>query len=54
MEKLVILTLDGNFEQGFHTRLEIAVEGYHPFREVKDRSLHLPPLPQMPKVYQQW
>lgn len=51
MKKLVILTLDGNFEQGFHPRLEIAVEGCHPFREVKDKSLQLPPLPQMPNVY---
>lgn len=54
MKKLIILTLDGNFHQGFRASLEVAQEGSRPFLSLKDEALQLPSLPMMPDVYQQW
>lgn len=54
MKKLIVLTLDGNFEQGFRVSLEVAEEGGRPFLSLKDESIQLPPLPRITDVYQQW
>jgi hypothetical protein len=52
MSKLVVLTIaPGDFHQGFAATLQIGEEGSVP------RTCwtgHLPPLPQLPQLYQQW
>jgi WD40 repeat protein len=54
IKKLIILTLDGNFQQGFRASLEVAQEGCRPSLSLKDESIQLPPLPRMTDIYQKW
>jgi hypothetical protein len=51
MGKLVLLTLYGNFDQGFITRIQIGEDGKYPERVINS---HLPPFPEIPKLYEKW
>lgn len=51
MAKLVVLKLIGDFEQGFHAHLAIAMEGQYPTTEVTGT---LPPAPHLAAQYQSW
>ncbi|MDX2231473.1 MAG: CHASE2 domain-containing protein [Leptolyngbyaceae cyanobacterium bins.349] len=52
MGKLVVLKIiDGSFDQGFTTMLQIGHEGERPFIETLGK---LPPLPEMPLYYSRW
>ncbi|MBD2777456.1 eIF2A-related protein [Iningainema tapete] len=54
MKKLVVLTLDGDFCQGFRVSLEIGEDGDRPSIEISDNQLRLPPISILPDLYQQW
>ena len=53
MNKLVVLKLDGSFNQGFRVSLEIGLDGERPHFELSDNLL-LPPIPILPEIYQDW
>ncbi|UKO98745.1 nSTAND1 domain-containing NTPase [Nostoc sp. UHCC 0870] len=54
MNKLVVLTLDGDFPEGFRVSLEIGEDGSYPDVELNDNALKLPSLPTLPHIYQEW
>ncbi|MDY6897332.1 MAG: hypothetical protein SWZ49_04545, partial [Cyanobacteriota bacterium] len=54
MKKLVVLKLDGDFNQGFGVSLEIGEDGKHADVELNDNQLRLPPIPKLPSIYQEW
>ncbi|MHC5673553.1 nSTAND1 domain-containing NTPase [Nostoc sp.] len=54
IKKLVVLKLDGNFDQGFRVGLSIGEDGSIPNVELSDNELKLPPLPTLPEIYQDW
>ncbi len=51
MTKLIVLKLIGDFEQGFHAHLAIAIEGQYPTTEVTGT---LPPALHLKTQYQRW
>ncbi|MEG4108242.1 CHAT domain-containing protein [Microcoleus sp. S13_C5] len=51
MNKLVVLTIDGNFTQGFYASLEIAENASFPFIKITGR---LPPAPEIYGLYKDW
>ncbi len=51
MKKLVVLKLDGDFEQGFRVNLETGEEGKRPSADLNGR---LPSNPAMPEFYERW
>lgn len=51
MSKVVFLTLDGDFEQGFTTILQIGEEGCYPAVEARG---NLAPSQEIPKLYNEW
>lgn len=53
MEKLLVLTLDGNFATGFDIRWEIGPDGKIPYRKGLSR-LALPPCPDLVPAFQAW
>ncbi len=54
MKKLVVLKLDGDFNQGFRVSLEIGEDGKRADFELSDDRLKLPPIPKLPDIYQDW
>ncbi|WP_248277574.1 CHAT domain-containing protein [Brasilonema sp. UFV-L1] len=54
MKKLVVLKLDGSFDQGFRVSLEIGEDGSLPDVELSDNEFRLPPLATLPNIYQDW
>jgi hypothetical protein len=54
MKKLVVLKLDGDFNQGFGISLEIGEDGKRADVELSDNQLRLPPIPNLPDIYQEW
>ncbi|MGB3640660.1 MAG: CHAT domain-containing protein, partial [Rivularia sp. (in: cyanobacteria)] len=54
MKKLVVLKLDGDFNQGFSVSLEIGEDGKRADFELSDNQLKLPPIPNLPHIYQEW
>ncbi len=54
MKKLVVLKLDGDFNQGFKVSLEIGEDGKRADVELSDNKLKLPPIPKLPDIYQEW
>ena len=54
MKKLVVLKLDGDFNQGFSVSLEIGEDGKRADFELSDNQLRLPPIPKLPSIYQEW
>ncbi|MBV6624257.1 MAG: CHAT domain-containing protein [Rivularia sp. (in: Bacteria)] len=54
MKKLVVLKLDGDFNQGFSVSLEIGEDGKRADFELNDSQLRLPPIPNLPSIYQEW
>ncbi len=54
MKKLVVLKLDGDFNQGFKVGLEIGEDGKRADVELSDNQLKLPPIPKLPNIYQEW
>ena len=54
MKKLVVLKLDGDFNQGFGVSLEIGEDGKRADIELSDNQLRLPPIPKLPSIYQEW
>ncbi|HEY9742950.1 MAG TPA: CHASE2 domain-containing protein [Coleofasciculaceae cyanobacterium] len=51
MGKLIVLKLDGDFEQGFRVMLEIGTEGERPETEITGK---LPPAPELAVQYSGW
>ena len=51
MRKLVVLRLDGDFNQGFRAMLEIGPEGDRPETEMTGK---LPPAPELAALYSDW
>ena len=54
MKKLVVLKLDGDFNRGFGVGLEIGEDGKRANIELSDNQLRLPPIPNLPNIYQEW
>ena len=54
MKKLVVLKLDGDFNQGFSVSLEIGEDGKRGDVELNDSRLRLHPIPKLPNIYQEW
>ncbi len=54
MKKLVVLKLDGDFNQGFRVSLEIGEDGNRADFELSDDRLKLPPIPKLLDIYQDW
>ena len=54
MKKLVVLKLDGDFNRGFGVSLEIGEDGKRADVELSDNQLRLPPIPNLPNIYQEW
>ncbi|AFY55337.1 WD40 repeat-containing protein [Rivularia sp. PCC 7116] len=54
MKKLVVLKLDGDFNQGFSVSLEIGEDGKRADVELNDSQLRLPAIPKLPNIYQEW
>ncbi|RDH49453.1 CHASE2 domain-containing protein [Fischerella thermalis] len=51
MKKLVVLKLDGDFEQGFRVSLEVGEEGKQPSTDINGK---LPPCLAIPEYYERW
>ncbi|MGF1674083.1 MAG: CHAT domain-containing protein, partial [Rivularia sp. (in: cyanobacteria)] len=54
MKKLVVLKLDGDFNEGFSVSLEIGEDGKRATVELSDNQLRLPPIVKLPDIYQEW